>query len=348
MEQISAIGLDIAKQYFQVHGADNVGNPVLRRKLRRNQVLKFFTEFPRCRVGIEACSTAHHWARAIAALGHEVRLIPPQYVKPFVKRSKTDASDAEAIYEAMSRPTMRFVTVKSKEQQAALMVHRARDVLVRQRTQLSNSIRSYLAEFGLVAAQSPRNVAKLLEQMDAGDITELPAYAHDAIAALRGQLSNLTKQIDVLEAKIIADHRCNSLSRRLATIPGIGPITATLMAATISDPKQFSSARTFAAWIGLVPREYSSGGKQVLGSISKKGNPHLRRLLIIGAHTVLRWSRRGGKSGSQWLKQLLERRPANVAATALANKTARIAWAIMVSGETYRAVERSAEVPMAA
>lgn len=336
MSEITTIGFDIAKRFFQVHGAAADGTPLLRRKLRRDQVTDFFTELPHCSVGIEACSTAHHWARRLQALGHQAKLIPPQYVKPFVKRSKTDASDAEAICEAMSRPTMRFVMVKSADQQAGLMVHRARDVLVRQRTQLFNTIRSCLAEFGMIAAQSPTNVMKLLEQIDAQEKILLPDVAWDVLSCLRQQLAALASQIEALEAKILRLHKTNPVSQRLATIPGIGPITATLMAATVSTPNHFSSGRAFAAWIGLVPREYSSGGKQCLGRISKQGNVHLRRLLIIGAHTVLRWHKKNATSLSRWLAQLLERRPANLVAVALANKMARTAWAIMMRGGIYQ------------
>ena len=336
MTEIALVGLDIAKNWFQVHAADAEGAPVLRRKIKRDQVDAFFAELSPVTVGIEACSTSHHWARTIEAAGHRVRLLPPQYVKPFVKRSKTDSADAEAISEALRRPGIRDVAVKTREQQAILAVHRARDLLVRQRTMLLNAIRGFAAEFGIVVAQGSWHVSALRERLRSAEEHELPTAARETIATLFEQLDDLTGRIDALERRILVWHRANEVSRRLATVPGIGPLNATLIAATVPDASQFGSGREFAAWIGLVPREHSSGGKQRLGGISKRGNPYLRRLLIIGAYAVLRWTRRGKGMQTSWLLGLIERKPANVVAVAIANKLARIAWALMARGGTYR------------
>ena len=336
MTEITSVGLDIAKNWFQVHAADAEGKPVLRRKLRRDQVETFFAALPATVVGIEACSTSHHWARTIQSAGHRVRLIPPQYVKPFVKRSKTDSADAEAICEALRRAGIRDVAVKSRDQQAALAVHRARDLLVRQRTMLTNAIRGFAAEFGIVARQGPWHVSALRDHLKDIDEDTVPAAAGGAMALLFDQFDDLGERIDELEQRILAWHRASDVSRRLATVPGIGPLNATLIAATVADAAQFKSGREFAAWIGLVPREHSSGGKQRLGGISKRGNPYLRRLLIVGAHAVLRWTRRGKGMQTAWLTGLIERRPPNVVAVAIANKLARIAWALMARGGVYQ------------
>ena len=333
---VTSVGLDIAKTWFQAHGADHEGKLVFRRKLKRDQVLRFFAELPATTIGMEAFSTAHHWARQLAGLGHRVRLIPPQYVKPFVKRSKTDSADAEAICEALRRSGIRDVAVKTPEQQGSLMLHRARDLLVRQRTMLTNALRGFAAEFGLVVAQGAWNIAKLRELLHGADASVLPDEARDTAQMLFGQLDELGHKVELLERRIMAWHRSNEVSRRLASIPGIGPINATLITATVADAAQFRSGREFAAWIGLVPREHSSGGKQRLGGISKRGNPYLRRLLIVGAHAVLRWTRRGKGMQTAWLLGLIERRPANVVAVAIANKMARIAWALMARGGEYR------------
>ena len=342
MIEIALVGLDIAKNWFQVHAADREGRPVLRRKLRRDQVVAFFAEMPPVTVGIEACSTSHHWARTIERLGHRVRLLPPQYVKPFVKRSKTDSADAEAICEAMRRSGIRDVAIKSPEQQAALAVHRARDLLVRQRTMLTNAVRGFAAEFGIVSAKGAWHVPALRERLHGAEPEELPAAAREVLQVLFGQFDDLDRRIEQLERQIMAWHRESEVSRRLATIPGIGPINATLIAATVPDASQFRSGREFAAWIGLVPREHSSGGKQRLGGISKRGNPYLRRLLIVGAHAVLRWSQRGRGMQTPWLMALMERRPPNVVAVAIANKVARIAWAVMARGGVYRSAAGAA------
>jgi transposase len=332
--QVSTIGLDLAKRVFQVHGVDTAGRMVIRRQLRRSQVIGFFAKLPPCLVGMEACATAHHWARELMARGHQVRLMPPSYVKAYVKRSKNDAADAAAICEAVTRPSMRFVPVKSVEQQAALMLHRTRDLLVRQRTQLINAMRAHLAELGIVAAQG-RDGVKELRGMASSD--QLPAAVRDSLRALVMQLEAAHQQIMGIERRIQAQHRTSETSRRLETIPGIGVIGATAIAATVTDPTVFKSGREFAAWIGLVPRQNSTGGKQRLGSISKQGDRYLRKLLIVGAMAVIRHARCHPEK-HPWLMQLLARRPAKVAAVALANKTARIAWATLVRGEDYRAL----------
>ncbi len=336
--EITTIGLDIAKRVFQVHGADRAGQAVLRRKLQRGDVLAFFAKLPACLVGLEACGTAHHWARAIAALGHTVRLLPPAYVKPYVKRGKTDAADAEAICEAVSRPSMRNVPLKTAEQQAVLSLHRVRDLLVRQRTMLINAVRGHMAEFGIIAPQGAQRVGELVALLLGEDEAALPALARQALRLLAGELQALEQRIAQAEAMILAWHKQSDASRRLAAIPGVGPITASAIVATVGDASQFRSARHFAAWIGLVPKQNSSGGKQRQGGISKQGNPYLRRLLVIGATAVIRHSsgRLAQTPSGAWAKSLLERRPARLASAALANKTARIAWALLAKSECYR------------
>lgn len=334
--QITTIGLDLAKRVFQVHGVDASGKVSVRRKLQRSEVAAFFAALPRCLVGIEACATAHHWARLIGAAGHEVRLIPPSYVKPYVRPSKTDAADAEAICEAVGRPNMRFVPVKSAAQQAALLHHRARDLLVRQRTMLINALRGHLAEFGIVAPAGRHRIPDLLTLLhDAGN-EELPALAREALRSLAAELHHLERRIEAIEAVIVREHKANTVSRRLASIPGIGPITASAIAATIADPSTFQSGRELAAWIGLVPRQHSSGGKPKLGRVSKQGDRYLRRLLTVGATSVMR--RLPGKTDghSAWIRALLDRRPFRLVSLAVANKMARIAWAVMVRQEDYR------------
>lgn len=340
--RVATIGLDIAKNIFQVHGADATGAAVIRKRLRRNQVLEFFAAQSHCLVGIEACATAHHWAREISALGHDVRLLPPQYVKPYVKRHKNDAADAEAICEAVTRPTMRFVPIKTREQQSILMLHRARELLVRQQNMTVNAIRAHLAEFGVVVAQGIQNVGKAIAVIEDEKDNRIPEVAREALQLLAHQFAALKTRTAELKARIAAWHRQNSLSQRLAAIPGIGPITASALAASIADPQQFRSARQFAAWIGLVPRQNSSGGKEMLGAISKRGNPYLRRLLVTAAQSVLRWKIRRLEEASSWLRGLLARRPHNVVATALANKIARVAWALMRKGEDYRVPQLTA------
>ena len=307
---------------------------VLRKALRRGQVTTFFAGLPRCLIGVEACATAHHWARELTALGHEVRLMPPQYVKAYRKRHKNDAADAAAICEAVTRPSMRFVPVKSEAQQAALTIHRTRDLLVRQRTMLINALRGHLAEFGVIAPQGPRHVAQLFAAVRDEAEPRLPELARRVLAMLVEQLEQLAAKLAVLGQELLAWHRASMASRRLATIPGIGPVTASTLAATVTDARAFRSGREFAAWLGLVPGQNSSGGKARLGRISKRGDAELRRLLIIGAQAVLRWPK--AVDANPWLRALLARRPRLVAAVALANKMARIAWAVLRHNTEFR------------
>lgn len=340
--QISTIGIDLAKNVFQVHGIDDAGKVAITKKLRRSQLLSLFEKLPRCLIGMEACATSHQWARELKALGHDVRLMPASYVKAYVKRNKNDAADAAAICEAVTRPSMRFVPVKTVEQQSALMLHRTRDLLVRQRTQLINAIRAHLAELGLVAARGREGVQSLIALVR-DKVSQLPDLARSALQAMLSQLDSLGRQIANIERHLHAQHRVNEVSQRLETIPGIGVIGATAIAATVTDPKVFKSGREFAAWIGLVPRQNSSGGKERLGSISKQGDRYLRRLLVIGATAVIRQARTHPDK-HPWLLQLLARRPAKVVAVALANKMARIAWAVLARGGTYRAPALAARV----
>lgn len=336
MEQISTIGLDIAKTVFQVHGISEGGAVVVRRQLRRRQVLAFFSKMPPCLVGMEACATAHHWAREIAKLGHEVRLMPARYVKPYVKRNKNDAADAEAICEAVTRPTMRFVPIKTPEQQSVLMLHRTRALFVRQRTTLINAIRAHLAELGIVAGVGRNGVEKLLELIARSKDERIPPTARECLLALATQLELVKRQIQEADRRILAWHRSNELSKRLEAIPGVGPLIASALVASIPDPLAFRSGRDVSAWIGLVPKQNSTGGKEHLGSISKAGNRYLRSLLVVGALSVIRRAKQLGYTRHPWLVTLMERRPVKVAAIALANKIARIAWALMARNESYR------------
>jgi transposase len=333
----TTIGLDLAKDVFQVHGTDAEGRVVVRKRLRRRDVASFFANLEPCLIGLEACATAHHWARELTALGHEVRLMPPSYVKPYVKRGKNDAVDAAAICEAVTRPTMRFVPVKSAEQQSVLLLHRTRELLIRQRTSLVNALRAHLAEFGIVAPQGIRNVAKLVAVVADEDDRRVPGLVRAALGAIIGQLQGLQVRLRSIEAAIVAWHRTSGASRRLGTIPGIGPITASALAATVTDPSHFRSGRQFAAWLGLVPRQHSSGGKARLVGISKMGDGYLRRLLVLGATALIRSARTRSAPEGSWIGRLLERRPARLASVALANKTARVAWAVLARGEVYRA-----------
>lgn len=342
----TTIGLDIAKNFFQVHAVDDAGQVVLRRKLSRSEVLRFFEAQPKALVGIEACGTGHYWAREITALGHEVKLLPPTYVKAYVKRGKTDAADAEAICEAVTRPTMHFVPIKTPEQQAALMMHRSRELLVGQRTALVNALRGHLAELGIVAAKGIHRVADLLAELVGADGTKMPPLARASLNCLAAQIGAVQTQIDHLEALILEWHKGNEASRRLAKIPGVGPITASAVVATVGDASNFTSARHLSAAWGLTPKQNSSGGKAKQGSISKAGNVYLRRLLFIGAIAVIR-SKRAEEAGS-WLARLLERRPAKVVAIAVANKTARVIWAMLRSGDGYRAPKMAAAMSAAA
>jgi len=333
--QISTIGLDLAKNVFQVHGVDAAGDVVLRRKLRRGEVLIFFSRLSPCLVGMEACTSSHHWARELAGLGHTVRLIPPSYVKPYVRRGKNDAADAAAICEAVARPTMRFVPVKSTDQQAVLVLHRSRDLLVKQRTMLINALRCHLAEFGIVAAQKRTGLAQLVAMVKDDADEGLPILARRALEPLISQLEQTQFGIARLDKEIEAWHKSNPASLRLGTIPGIGPIIASAIAATMLDPTNFRSGREFAAWLGLVPKQNSSGGKERLGRISRQGNRYVRRLLVIGATAVLRYGRTK-VPGNRWLQALLGRKPARLVTVALANKMARTAWAVLAHKEDYR------------
>jgi transposase len=329
------IGLDIAKSVVQVHGVDAAGQVVVRRRLRRSHVLRFFAGLARCIVGIEACATSHHWSRQLQVLGHSVKLMPPSYVKPYVKRQKNDMADAEAICEAVMRPTMRFVETKTPEQQSVLMLHRIRLMLVGQRTMLSNTIRAHMAEVGIVAPIGRRGLDELLAVLsDLGD-ERVPALARDCLVAVAEQLMLVKAKILDMDRRIAACHRSSEMSRRLAEIPGIGPLLASALVATVPDPRAFASARNFAAWIGLVPKQNSSGGKERLGGITKQGNRYLRSMLTVGALAVIRYAERHGTK-RPWIIKLLARRPTKVAAVALANKMARMAWAIMAKGERYR------------
>jgi len=342
MVETTTIGLDVAKRFFQVHGVSADGKVTIKRQLRRSEVLGFFGGLERCTVGLEACGGSHFWAREIRALGHDVRLIPPAYVKPYVKRGKTDAADAEAICEAVARPTMRFVPIKTADSQAALMVLKTRDLLVRQRTQAINAVRGHLAELGIVAAKGLAKVATLIAIVRDGNDQRLPPAARMALNLFADQIEMLTERVDTLGREIAAEVRRDNTMRRLATIPGIGPLTAATIQASVPDPGAFKSGRHFAAWIGLTPKMHSSGGKDHLGKISKMGNPTLRSLLVVGATAVLQHARRGATI-SPWLTALLARRPAKVAAIALANKMARIVWALLTKGGTFIRKNRAAE-----
>jgi transposase len=333
---ITTIGLDIAKSVFQVHGVDAAGNVIVRRRLKRRYVLAFFQKLPPCLVGIEACASSHHWSRELQALGHTVRLMPPVYVKPYVKRHKNDSVDAEAICEAVTRANMRFVATKTPEQQSCLTLHRARHLFIRQQTSVINAIRAHLAEFGIVGPVGRHGVEQLLGV--AADATDkrLPEVARACVAALGAQLRMLKVQILQFDRMITAWHRSSEASRRLDDIPGVGPALATALVASVADPEAFQSGRDFSAWIGLVPKQNSSGGKDRLGSISKRGDRYLRSLFTAGALAVIRYAKIHGTKHRPWLTALLARRPTKVAAIALANKIARMAWAMMAKGERYK------------
>jgi transposase len=331
--EITTIGLDLAKHVFQVHGIAADAAQVVKRRLRRGQVHAFFADLKPCLMGVEACATAHFWARQLRQLGHDVRLMPAQYVKAYLKRGKNDAADAAAICEAVTRPSMRFVPIKDENQQAALMLHRVRDLLIRQRTQLINAIRCHLGEFGIIGAQGPWNVPRLLTGMEKAD---LPEPVLGLVRLLASQLEEVELRIDEIDTQITAWHKANPVSRRLAAVPGIGPLVATAIAATLPDPTVFRNGREFAAWLGLVPRQNSTGGKTRLGRTSRQGNAYIGRLLVIGAQSALFCSK--ATKANPWIQTLLAKRPRMVVAVALANKMARIAWALMARQTTYQAV----------
>ena len=335
--EITTIGLDLAKSVFQVHAVDAAGNVVVRKALRRAQVLPFFAKVAPCLVGIEACGTSHHWARELIGLGHTVKLMPPVYVKAYVKRGKTDAADAEAICEAVTRPTMRFVPVKSREQQAALSMRRSRDLLVKQRTQSINMMRGILAEFGIDIPEGLERALTLAMQVTQGTLPDVPLEAGKIVLMLSQQALSTHAQLREIDRALAIKHRTDEVARRLATIPGIGPIGATALAASVTDPKQFKSGRHFAAWLGLTPQQNSSGGKERLGHITKMGDRYLRKLLVVGATSLVRRARHKPETADQRLVALLERKPVRVATVAMANKMARIVWALMMRGEVYQA-----------
>ena len=325
-----------AKSVLQVHGVDAAGQVVIRGKLKRRYVLAFFQKLPPCLVGIEACASSHYWARELQALGHTVRLMPPAYVKPYVKRQKNDMADAEAICEAVTRANMRFVPIKTPEQQSGLVLHRTRHLLIRQQTAVINAIRAHLAEFGIVAPVGRKGVEELLLVVADGNDKRVPDVVHACLGALRTQLLSLKKQILELDRMIMAWYRSNETSRRLHYIPGVGPLLATALVANVANPGAFRSGRNFSAWIGLVPKQHSSGGKDRLGHISKRGDRYLRSLFVAGALSVIRYAKAHGSKHRPWLTALLARRPTKVAAIALANKIARVAWAMMAKGGHYK------------
>jgi transposase len=336
MQTVTTIGLDIAKSVFQVHGVDAAGQVVVRRQLKRRYVLAFFEKLPPCLIGVEACASSHHWSRELQALGHKVRLMPPAYVRPYVKRQKNDAADAEAICEAVTRANMRFVETKTPEQQSCLMLHRTRHLFIRQQTAVINAIRAHLAEFGIVAPVGRNGVEELLGVVADASDKRLPEIARACLAALGAQLRMLKAQILEFDRLINAWHRSNETSKRLDEIPGVGPALATALVASVADPRAFRSGRDFSAWIGLVPKQHSSGGKDKLGGISKQGDRYLRSLFTAGALAVIRYAKIHGAKHRPWLTALLARRPTKVAAVALANKIARMAWAMMARGERYK------------
>ena len=334
--QVTTIGIDLAKNIFQVHGIAENGDVVFNRAIRRAQLLAFFADLPACLVGMEACSSSHYWARQLSALGHDVRLIPANYVKPYVKRGKSDAADAEAICEAVTRPTMRFVAIKTEEQQSVLFLHRARDLIVRQRTQISNMLRGLLAEFGIVIAQGIGSAVKFAKDVLDNDRPDIPEVAVDALTNLSNQLVALHLRIRWYEMRMRLQAKQDPRVMLLRTIPGVGPVTASAIAATIGDARQFKNGREFAAWLGLTPLNRSSGGKERLGRISKMGDRYLRRLLVTGMTARLRQMKVNPDRVDPWAIGLLERKPTRLATVAMANKTARIIWAVLTRNEYYR------------
>lgn len=341
MASIVTIGLDIAKSVFQVHGIDGEGQVVVQKRLTRRKLLPFFERLSPCLVGLEACAAAHHWGRELSKLGYDVRLMPPSYVKPYVKRQKNDAADAEAICEAVQRPTMRFVAIKSRDQQSLMTLHRVRLLLMRQRVQLSNAIRGHVAEYGLVAAVGRNGLAQLIAIIGDLDDDRIPEVARTSLALLVSQLNLVNEQILEMDRRVRTSARSTEVGRRLMEVPGVGPLLASAIVAAVPDPAAFKSGRSLAAWIGLVPRQNSSGGKDRLGGITKQGDRYLRQLLVVGALAVIRYAQRYG-TRRPWLVQLLARRKTKIAAVALANKMARMIWAMMMSGERFREPEPAA------
>ena len=343
MEQITRIFIDTSKQFFQLHGVNAAEEVVLRRKLKRDQVLGFFAKLAPSVVGLEACGASHHWARELMALGHEVKLVPAQYVKAYVKRNKNDGRDAEGGCEAMSRPTMRFVPVKSAETQAALMVASMRERLMRERTRLANTIRGHAAEFGLTASKGLAHIAPLLAETAGAQ--SVPELARELFAALAREWDRLADELKQAEARLMVWHKADEMSRRLAQIPSLGPIGASMLVMKVPDPKIFKSARHFAAWIGLTPKDHSTAGRQRLGAITKAGDEALRSVVVVGATAVLKPISKGGGLRSPWLLKLLEKDKPKLAAVALANKVARIAWRMMITGEAYDPKRLMRELP---
>jgi len=335
MDIIATIGLDLAKSVFQIHAIDSSGDVIVRRALRRAQLLDFFRKLSPCLVGMEACASAHFWARHIRACGHDVRIIPPIYVKAYVKRSKTDAADAEAICEAVTRPTMRFVPIKTPEQQAAGMVLKTRDLLVRQRSQTANAFRAHMSELGVVAAAGMASLAKLAGAIRDPEYRDIPEFARQALLEMVEQIDTLSVRIERLDRDILTCVKEDETARRLTTIPGVGPIIAATVRAAVHDAHGFRTGRDFAAWTGLAPRAHSSGGKERLGSISKRGNRQLRTLLIVGATSIIKLGKRGVNL-PLWLTGLILRKPYKLVAVALANKMARIIWALLTKGGVYK------------
>lgn len=346
MEQIIRIGMDTSKHIFQLHGVDAAERVVLRKKLSRKQVLEFFAKLPATVIGMEACGGSQYWARELRDLGHEVKLMAPQLVKPYVVRNKNDWRDAEALCEAMSRPRMRFVPVKTADRQAVLMLTGIRDALIARRTQLGNAIRGYAAEFGLIAAKGLDKLEPLLARIAADE--SLPPLARELFAVQGRDYARLEDELRAIEARLMAWHRADPMGRRLAQIPGIGPIVATTLVMKTPNPHAFRSGRHFAAWLGLTPADHSTGGKTRLGKITRAGDEDLRRLFVIGATAVIQQARRGRGQHSRWLLALIGRKPPKLAAVALANKVARIAWKLMVTGESYDAARMIADPPLAA